>query len=111
MASLPNGRQAILDVRKIEEYCLSPSHSRGRHKARLFREALGVLQIDAQWLRDVLLRSAAELEAVELETDAFGTRWRVDAEVARHDRSVMVRTVWIVRSGEDVPRFVTCWVL
>ncbi|MGE3651613.1 MAG: hypothetical protein AB7G10_25000 [Reyranellaceae bacterium] len=22
----------------------------------------------------------------------------------------MVRTIWIVRAGEDIPRFVTCWV-
>ncbi|MGA2291554.1 DUF6883 domain-containing protein, partial [Bradyrhizobium sp.] len=37
---LPHGDQAILDMRKIEDYCLNPSHPRGRHKARVFREAL-----------------------------------------------------------------------
>ncbi len=35
---LPHGDQAILDMRKIEDYCLNPSHPRGRHKARVFRE-------------------------------------------------------------------------
>jgi len=37
---LPHGNEAILDIRKIEDYCLSSSHPRGRHKARVFREAL-----------------------------------------------------------------------
>jgi uncharacterized protein DUF6883 len=44
---LPYSDEAILDVRKIEDYCLSPSHPRGRHKARVFREALGLQQSDA----------------------------------------------------------------
>ena len=37
---LPGGDKAVLDIRKIEDYCLSPIHPRGRHKARVFREAL-----------------------------------------------------------------------
>jgi hypothetical protein len=37
---LPNPDQAVFDIRKIEDYCLSPLHPRGRHKARVFREAL-----------------------------------------------------------------------
>jgi Domain of unknown function (DUF4926) len=34
---LPNGDRAILDIRKLEDYCLSPSHPRGRHNTRVFR--------------------------------------------------------------------------
>jgi len=37
---LPHGKEAILDIRKIEPYCLNPLHPRGRHKARVFRDAL-----------------------------------------------------------------------
>jgi hypothetical protein len=39
---LPNGGQAVLDIRKIEDYCLNPGHPLGRHKARVFHEALGI---------------------------------------------------------------------
>jgi hypothetical protein len=39
MARLPNSERAILDIRKIEDYCLNPEHPRGRHKARLFVSA------------------------------------------------------------------------
>jgi hypothetical protein len=47
---LPQSDEAILDVRKIEDYCLNPSHPRGRHKARVFRDALGIHRDDAVWL-------------------------------------------------------------
>jgi hypothetical protein len=111
MARLPNSERAIIDIRKIEDYCLDPQHPRGRHKARLFRELLGVTRHDAAWLRDVLLAGAQHAEAGEIAVDVFGRRWRVDVPISRQDRSVVVRTVWIVRTGQDVPRFVTCWVL
>ena len=108
---LPSGDQAILDMRKIEAYCLNPSHPRGRHKARVFREALGLQRSDASWLRDVLLEAARSGEAFHDGEDAWGAHWRLDATVTRQEESVVVRTIWIVRTGESVPRFVTCWVL
>jgi Domain of unknown function (DUF6883) len=45
---LPNPDQAVLDIRKIEDYCLNPLHPRGRHKARVFREALDLQRDDAK---------------------------------------------------------------
>jgi hypothetical protein len=111
MARLPNIEQAILEARKIEDYCLNPDHPRGRHKARVFRDALGIVRNDAEWLRKTLLESLHDSEAIELASDAFGSRWRVDMRIRRHGITIMVRTVWIVQTGEQVPHFVTCWVL
>ena|ERR1700747_3353478 len=110
MPPLPHD-EAILDIRKLEDYCLDPAHPRGRHKARVFREALGIGRSDAGWLRTVLLQAVRERDAAELTADRFGRRWRVDVPIARHEKVVVVRTVWIVRTGERVPRFVTCWIL
>jgi hypothetical protein len=31
--------------------------------------------------------------------------------IRRQGKSAVVRTIWIVRTGESMPRFVTCWVL
>lgn len=108
---LPNGDQAILDMRKVEDYCLSSSHPRGRHKARVLREALDLQRSDASWLRDALLEAARFGEAFQDGEDAWGTHWRLDATVRRQGKSVVVRTIWIVRTRESVPRFVTCLVL
>jgi hypothetical protein len=111
MAPLPNSERALVDIRKLEDYCLDPTHPRGRHKARVFRESLGIDRSDAQWLRQALLKGVRENEANELAKDRFGSRWRVDMPLARHGKAVVIRTVWIMRTGEQAPYFVTCWVL
>lgn len=111
MAALPNNHLAILDLRKLEDYCLNPLHPRGRHKARVFRDALGVDRSDAHWLRAALLAAVSGAEATELASDPLGRRWRIDVGVTRHGKEIVVRTIWIVRTGERTPRFVTCWVL
>lgn len=108
---LPNGDRAILDIRKIEHYCLNLLHPRGRHKARVFREVLDLQRSDAAWLRDVLLGAARSSKASHMTTDAWGNHWRLDVTIGRHGKSAVIRTIWIVRTGENVPRFVTCWVL
>jgi hypothetical protein len=79
----------------------------------VFRNALGLQRSDAPWLRDALLEAARSGEAIEDGEDAWGRYWYwdVDAAVRRQGRSAVVRAVWIVRAGENVPRFVTCWVL
>ena|SRR6266581_3323314 len=83
MTHLPHGDRAILDIRKIEDYCLNPTHPRGRHKARVFRETLGVDRTHAVWLRDVLLEAVRESDPVDLASDALGSRWRVDCTSIR----------------------------
>jgi hypothetical protein len=108
---LPYGDKAILDILKIEDYCLNPSHPRGRHKARVFREALDLRRDDAAWLRGVLLEAARFGEAFQAAEDAWGTQWRIDATIKRQEKSAVIRTIWIVRTGENMPRLVTCWVL
>jgi hypothetical protein len=111
MARLPNAEQASLDIRKLEDYCLNPSHPRGRHKARVFREALDIGQDDAAWLRDTLLEAARSAEALSDGRDVWGEYWRFDIPIQRHRKSAVVRTIWIVRTGESRPALVTCWVL
>jgi hypothetical protein len=83
MTRLPHGDEAILDIRKIEDYCMSPSHPRGRHKARVFREALDLQHSDAAWLRNVLLEAAHSNEASPIAVDHWGTHWRLDATIRR----------------------------
>jgi hypothetical protein len=64
---LPHSDEAILDLRKDQgllDYCLNPAHPRGRHKARVFREALDLEGKDASWLRAVLLEAARSGKAL-----------------------------------------------
>jgi hypothetical protein len=108
---LPHSDEASLDIRKLADYCLNLSHPRGRHKARVFREALDLQRSDSAWLRNVLLEGARSGEATQVVADPWGTHWRLDVPIRRQGKSAVVRTTWIVRTGESAPRFVTCWVL
>jgi hypothetical protein len=107
---LPNAASAVLDIRKTANYCLDSDHPLGRHKARVFRAALGLTIADAGWLRQEILRRAQDAEAVEFEADQFGTRFGVDLVLRRHGREAVVRTAWIVAGSTEAPRFVTCWI-
>jgi hypothetical protein len=78
---------------------MSPTHPRGRHKARVFRETLDLQRSDAAWLRDVLLEAARSSAASPMAVDPWGTHWRLDATIRRQGKSAVVRTIWIVRTG------------
>jgi hypothetical protein len=111
MAKLPNSENAVVEVRKLHDYCLSPEHPRGRHKARVFASALGLTVEDSDELRRALLSAAVLGEAVPAEEDEYGQRYMLDFQMSTGIGSATVRSGWIVRSGEDFPRFTSCWVL
>ena len=71
-AGLPNGGAARVDIGKLCDYCLSAEHPRGRHKARLFRAALGMGRDDASELRGCLLAAAAAEPATACTPTAGG---------------------------------------
>jgi hypothetical protein len=111
MQKLPNFQNAKIELAKLRDYCLSADHPRGRHKARVFREALGLTIDDAEWLQQRLLQGIQTHPAEKQETDSFGSRWRVDLPLTRQGKSSVVRTGWIIKTGEQFPRLITCWVL
>lgn len=47
----------VVDISKLRDYCLSEFHPRGKHKARVFRVALGLTAADSDALRDALLNA------------------------------------------------------
>jgi hypothetical protein len=108
---LPGGEHAIVDVVKLRDYCLSPLHPRGRHKARVFASALGLTRADAEFLREELLRAARDADVVMGDVDDYGDRYTIDFDIARDDRRAMVRSTWIVRRRERFPRLTSCYVV
>jgi hypothetical protein len=108
---LPGGQHAIVDIVKLRDYCLNPLHPRGRHKARVFASALGLTRADAEFLREELLRAAREGNSAMGEADDFGERYTIDLDLARDAFRATVRSAWIIRRGEWVPRLTSCYVL
>ncbi len=107
---LPNGERAVVELRKLTEYCLSPQHPRGRNKARVFASA-GVYLEDAAELQAKLLRAAREGDAAISEPSSYGDRYVIDFVWEWQGRSVNVKSSWILDLGTEVPRLTSCYVL
>src|SRR5260221_2165244 len=109
---LPNGDQAIVELAKLTDYRLSRTHARGKHKARIFELRLGLTSAEAATLRAALLVAAANSDAaVPGAIDGHGQRFVLDLQVQSFTGSAVVRSAWIVRTGETFPRFASCYVL
>ena len=108
---LPAGEAAIVEMPKLRDYCLNPLHPRGRHKARVFVSALGIMRGDAEFLGTELLRAARDGEASKGTVDQFGERYTVDFTLVCRHRQALVRSSWIVRTGERIPRLTSCFVI
>jgi hypothetical protein len=108
---LPNAEKAVVDIAKLQDYCLNAEHFRGQLKARVFASALGLTAADAVELQTVLLDVVQTVEASARETDEFGQRFTADFTMERRGRRAQVRSNWIVRVGEDFPRLTSCFVI
>jgi hypothetical protein len=107
---LPNGDHAIVDIRKLLDYCLNPQHPRGRNKARVFA-SVGIREADAEELRTALVAAASGNDAHLGVANVYGQRYSVDFDLFRQGRAVRIRSTWIVRIGDDLPRLTSCYVL
>ena len=89
---LPNGRRAIIDQRKITEYCLNLAHEDGSHKARLFQASIGLSRADASLLLDALRDAAETGDAAIGKADEYGRRYVIDFEIAGPNGTATVRS-------------------
>lgn len=107
--NLPNADRAVIDVAKIRDYLLSEVHAVGRFKAAFF-VSLGYSTERWELLRDDLLALARAGSAAPGKPSPFGRTFEVDGMLAGPSgRSALVRTVWIIRTTKDSPRFVTAF--
>ena len=107
---LPNVDRSVIDTAKIRGYLLSRSHPVGRFKAAFFT-SLGYTDEDWQQLEADLRGHARTHEASAGESTGYGQKYDVrgilTGPLVRRGASVI--TVWIVRTGEDFPRFITAY--
>ena len=109
--NLPYAEKAIVNIRKVRDYCLSATHPRGKHKARVFQSVLGMTVEDSDEFADSLRQAALNFDAIQGVSDQFGDRYIVDFPLERNDKRATIRSSWIVLNGEQAPRFVTCFLL
>ena len=105
---VPNAENAVVDIRKLRDYCLNPNHEIGKHKARVFAAALNLTYRDAKILPAVLLEAIRTHESETGSFDKYGQRYTVDSEFERQGKSAVIRSGWIIDANSETPRLVTC---
>ncbi|MCK5329396.1 MAG: hypothetical protein KAR36_12395 [Candidatus Latescibacteria bacterium] len=109
--TIPNAERAVVDIRKLRDYCLNPLHDEGKHKARLFATALGMTANDAEHLRDVLLQAVKRPDAKSGRGDNYGQRYTVDFLLEWRGKRAIIRSGWIIEHNTGKPKLTTCYPL
>ena len=91
---IPNADSAIVDIRKLRDYCLNPEHDDEKHEARLFSSILGMTAENANELRQTLLEIVKTHQAQIGKRDRFGQRYTIDFAIAWQNRSATLRSGW-----------------
>lgn len=107
---LPNFQKAVIPESKLSGYCLNLEHKDGQHKARVFRGALGLTAENSDELRNALLQAIINYEAEFQKTTANGDLYVIIFQMSRNNKTENIKSVWIIRNGEDFPSLVTCYI-
>ena len=106
---IPNAHRAVIESVKLHGYLLSGSHSVGRFKAAFFL-ALGYSAEDWPRLEADLRTQHLSQDAMLGERTRYGQKYEIRATlVGPSGRSADVVSAWVVRPGDDFPRFVTAY--
>lgn len=108
---LPNADYAVVDIRKLRDYCLNSMHDEGKHKARLFKSALGMTTENAEELREILLDAVKTHDARLGRRDEFGQRYTIDFLAEWKGKTTTIRSGWIIELGLNVPKLTSCYPL
>jgi len=107
MAKLPYADSAYIDLRKIGGYLLSEAHPRGRLKAAFFRR-FGFSAGQPGVMAGALLNHARSHDLAGAVETAFGIHYIIEGAIETPDkRNPVIRSVWVIKTGETLPRFVT----
>ena len=106
---IPQAEQAIIERKKIRDYLLSQTHPVGRFKATWFLQ-LGYEQQQWQQLELDLREQHLPFEAKEMVPNQFGTKYQIRGSIVTpNGNTVELISIWIIRTGESVPRLVTAY--
>ena len=107
---LPLADRAIVPSEKITQYLLSRLHPVGRHKAAFFT-AVGYCLEGWEEFADDLVQHAIHNEVSTMEETRFGVRFAIEGILQSPKGPRMIRSVWFIEDGEELPRLVTAYPL
>ncbi|MGD1701389.1 DUF6883 domain-containing protein [Dapis sp. BLCC M229] len=105
---LPNKHQADLG-NKIENYCLNPNHQKGKNKATLFQNKLGINLTNADILKNAIKQAAINESVIIRKVNEYGTHYNMKFLLKTDVGESLILVAWIIRKGEDFPRLTNCY--
>ncbi len=106
---LPNGDRAVIPIEKLLGYCLNPNHPKGKHKARVFKSALGITADKVELLVQLVQLAAVQGEVVQSRTTDFGQEFKLNWVIPSHDE-LQLRTIWIIPGDAATPQLVSAFI-
>ena len=88
---------------------ISETHPVGKWKAKIF-QSHGYTQKNIDSLRDGLLSIANEEEVNDIINTIYGTKYIINGNLKTPSgKELNVKTIWIIDTGQEIPRFVTAY--
>ena len=105
---LPNGHQADLGD-KIENYCLNINHQKGKNKAILFENKLGINLSNANILEKAIKKAAINESVIIRKVNEYGTHYNMKFLLKTDVGESLVLVAWVIRTNENFPRLTNCY--
>lgn len=103
---LPNYKNAVIPQRKLGNYLLNPTKSKGKSD---FFNSIGYNMKNAERLEKDIRKGLENNKALRYNENKFGNRaYEVDMPLGIN-KKVIVKTAWQVDKGENVPKFVSAY--
>jgi len=110
--ALPNYRKAVIAPEKLRDHHLNPVSARGRHKARVFKSALGFDQSNWEVLRQAILDELPYHEGVLRKQTEYGDEYTVVLLITGpNGETSEVLTGWIIEHGLNYPHLTSARVI
>jgi hypothetical protein len=107
-SELPRSRYS---GQQATRYALDPTHPRGRHKAIVFKSALGFDQSNWRTLKRIILDELPYHEATPGKEDLYGKRFKMLFPIkGPNGNTAEVVVTWIIKDGTDYPSLDSTWV-
>lgn len=107
---MPNYKLAKIPDEKIYDYCLNPHHERGQHKARVFRQALGITYEQGELLKSAILEQLGKFEVTQIRRNNFGIIYTLPLKISIFDKEAGIVTAWIIQHNDIIPQLITCYI-
>ena len=105
---IPGAERATIDSRKLTVFLLSPSHPKGRERARFFAR-LGYTRENWEELRDLILAELPRVAGRRRRTTRWGKEWEAIVRIEGSGYEAALVAGWQKRDPDDSPRFLTAY--